>query len=93
MALSRYRNLNTLEDKKFIETSNFPTKDDLAQIPTIQIVVTQFDRLDNLAHVHLGDGEYWWIIALFNDIDWAYKFEENQVLQIPIDISAVLKLF
>lgn len=93
MALSRYRNLNTLEDKKYLETPEFPSQDDLDAIPTIQIVASKFDRLDNLAHVHLGSGEYWWVIALFNNIDWAYSFEEGQILQIPTDLGAVLKLF
>lgn len=93
MVLSRYRNLNTLEDKKYLESPTFPSRELLDQIPVNQIVASRFDRLDNLAHIHLGSGEYWWVIALFNDIDWAYSFEEGQILQIPTDLNAVLKLF
>lgn len=93
MALSRYRNISLSEEGNYLTTSDFPTKEQLSNIPTIQIVASKFDRLDNLAHIHLGDGQYWWVIALFNDIDWAYKFEEGKVLQIPTDLNAVLKLF
>lgn len=93
MALSRYRNLNTLEEKKYLETPDFPSQEDLDAIPTVQIVANRFDRLDNLAHVHLGSGEYWWIICLMNNLEWMYDFEEGQILKIPTDLNAVLKLF
>lgn len=93
MALSRYRNLNTIDDKKYYESSEFPTKEQLEGISTIQIVISQFDRLDNLAYTHLGDGSYWWVIAMMNNIEWPFKFEEGQILEIPTDIKEVLKLF
>jgi hypothetical protein len=93
MALSRYRNLNTLEGNKYLETTKFPTLEQLNKIDTFQIVANKFDRLDNLAHIHLGDGQYWWILALFNDIDWAYNIAEGQILKIPTNLDEVLKLF
>lgn len=93
MASSRYRNVNTLENKKFYETSNFPTQEQLNGVATFQIVAAKFDRLDNLAFKHLGAGEYWWVIAVMNNIDWAFGFEEGQILKIPIDVKDVLKLF
>jgi hypothetical protein len=93
MALSRYRNTNTLEGGKYYETVTFPDQETLDAIPTFQIVISRFDRLDNLAFKHLGSGEYWWIIALMNDIDWAFAFEEGQVLKIPVDVQDVLRLF
>lgn len=93
MALSRYRNLNTLFGNKYFETTKYPTKQQLDALNTIQIVASKFDRLDNLAHVHLGDGNYWWVIALLNGIDWAYDIEEGQILKIPTNIDQILKLF
>ena len=93
MGINRYRNLNILQGRKFYESSDFPTRSQLDAIPTIKISAARFDRLDNLAHIHLGDSSYWWIIALFNDIDWMYKFEEGQILSIPADVNDVLKLF
>jgi hypothetical protein len=92
MASSRYRNINLI-DKSFYETSDFPDQSKLDNIATFQIVASRFDRLDNLAFKHLGDGEYWWIIALFNNIDWMYGFDEGQILKIPSDVKEVLKLF
>jgi hypothetical protein len=90
---SRYRNLNTLENKKFLETSNFPTRNQLNSIPTIQIVTTQFDRLDNLAFKYLGNTEYWWIISEYNGIDYFFAIPEGTTLQIPTDLNAVLALY
>lgn len=93
MASSRYRNVNPLDNKKFYETSNFPDKEKLDSIATFQIVASRFDRLDNLAFTHLGAGEYWWVIAVMNDLTWAFGFEEGQILRIPVDVKDVLKLF
>ena len=91
MALSRYRNSNVI-DNRYYETFKFPPKDQLDKIPTYSITVNKFDRLDNLAFKYLGDGTYWWVIALINDLDWAFAFEEGQVLKIPIDIQDVLRI-
>jgi len=92
MASSRYRNVNLI-DKSFYETSEFPDQAKLDGISTFQIVASRFDRLDNLAFKHLGSGEYWWIIAIMNDIEWMYGFEEGQILKIPVDVKEILKLF
>lgn len=92
MALSRYRNVNTI-DKKFFESVDFPTKTRLDEVPTFKVRIAQFDRLDQLAFKHLGSGEYWWVIALLNDISWAFDFEPGAVIKIPVDVQDVLKLF
>ena len=93
MAQSRYRNINTIDDKKYYESTNFPSQEKLDNIACFQIIVSNFERLDNVASRYYGSGEYWWVIALINDIDWAYGLEEGQVLKIPIDVQDVLKLF
>lgn len=92
IAISRYRNTNVI-DGKFYETSNFPTREVLDRIPTFTIRIPQFERLDNLAFKHLGAGEYWWVIAIVNDLDWAFGFEAGQEIRIPIDVQDVLRLF
>ena len=95
MPVSRYKNTNifsTDEGKQYIGTFKFPKKEDLDKIPSIQIRISNFERLDQLAFKHLGSGEYWWVIALMNDIDHAFNFEEGQILRIPIDVQEVLKL-
>jgi hypothetical protein len=92
MAISRYRNVPKI-DKKYYGTQDFPLKVKLDAISTINIVFNAMDRLDTLAFKHLGAGEYWWVIAIMNDIDWGLKVNPGTVLKIPIDIEDVLKLF
>jgi len=89
--LSRYRNLKVI-DGKYFETSNFPSQDKLDAIATYSVVANKFDRLDNLAFKYLGAGEYWWVIALINNLEWAFTFEEGQILKIPINIEDVLRI-
>ena len=92
MAISRYRNTNIL-DGKFYETTVFPSEADLENVPTISIRIPQFERLDALAFKHLGSGEYWWVIALINNIEWAFGFEAGDVVKIPVNVEDVLRLF
>ncbi len=91
MPISRYRNSNIISGSYF-ETISEP-EIDLSKIPTINIRVSNYDRLDVLAAKFLGSGEYWWIIAMINDISWAFSFEEGQILKIPQDVNDFLKNF
>ena len=91
-AVSRYRNLNIL-DQHFFETVEFPEQKLLDEVPVTRIRVSKFDRLDQLAFQHLGAGEYWWVIAVMNDIQWMFFFDEGQILKIPINVEDVLRLF
>ena len=91
MPSSRYRNLNAV-DGKYYETSEFPSKKELDKIQCINIRPTAEDRLDSLSFKYLGAGEYWWIIALMNDLTWAFDFEPGKILRIPVDVNDVLKL-
>ena len=77
----------------FYETSDFPTQAQLDEVSVVRVRVSNFDRLDNLAAKHLGDGTYWWVIAVMNDLSWAFDFTEGQVLKIPVDVNDVLRLF
>jgi hypothetical protein len=54
MALSRYRNLNLI-DKKYIESCNSISQEDLDNVPCINIRPTAEDRLDTLAFKYLND--------------------------------------
>ena len=91
MAISRYRNLNTINDgSAFFETSDFP---DLSKIRTFSLRTTEEDRLDSLAFRHLGKGEYWWVLAAINNLEWAWDFEPGDILKIPIDVQDVFRLF
>jgi hypothetical protein len=92
MAISRYRNLNLI-DGKYYETSDFPSKKQLDSIPVIRVRIGGFERFDQLAFKHLGSGEYWWVIALMNDISWAFAATPGQVIKIPVNVEDVLRLF
>jgi hypothetical protein len=96
MAISRYRNINELKvngsGSRYYETVDFPSKEQLDGIATFKVRASNFERLDHLAFKHLGQGEYWWVIALLNDVDWMYVFEEGKVLRIPINVEDVLRL-
>jgi len=91
MSSSRYRNVEII-DGKYFGTVVFPTKAQLDAIPTYTIRLTRFDRLDNLAFKNLGQGELWWILAMMNDLDWAFGFEEGQLLKIPVNVDDVLRI-
>jgi hypothetical protein len=92
MAESRYRSVG-IRDESFFESVDFPSQAELDTINTFRIRIAQFERLDNLAHKHLGSGEYWWIIALINGLEWPYAFEAGQIIKIPIEIDEFLRLF
>lgn len=91
MSLSRYRNVK-VADGNYYETVDFPSKEQLDSVPSYNIRVNRFDRLDILAYKYLGSGEYWWMIALMNDLDWAFGFEEGQIMRIPVSAEDILRL-
>jgi len=93
MAISRYRNTAKLENKKYYATLDFPTKKKLDAVKTIKIVKTSTDRLDTIASDYFGNGEYWWVIAVVNGIDWPLGVADGTILKIPIDVEDVLRLF
>ena len=45
--------------------------------------VVDGDRLDLIAHRHLGDARLWWIIADYNDIFFPLDLETGAILRIP----------
>ena len=51
------------------------------------------DRIDRLAFHHLGDDQYWWIIALVNNINYPFSsggLVAGKVLIIPSNVRDVL---
>jgi len=93
MAVSRYRNIPTVEDGRSYGTMSFPSKADLDSIDNIRVRVSRATRLDILAFKYLGAGEYWWVIAVLNDLDSMFSATDGQVLKIPVDVQDVLKYF
>lgn len=89
MPNSRYRNVVPISSS-YYGTYEFPYPK-LASVPVFSIRTTSLDRLDTLAFKYLGAGEYWWIIAMLNNIDWAFDFVPGEILKIPIDVQDVLR--
>ena len=49
------------------------------------------DRLDILATRFYGEGSYWWIIAIANDIGWALQISAGIQLRIPKMADKILE--
>lgn len=99
MGRSRYRNTEII-DGKFYGTYDLPANpggykevDLLEGVSTFEYVWKLGDRLDILASKHFQDSDYWWIIALVNNI--AYPFSSGGLtpgtaIRIPFDVNDVL---
>ena len=55
------------------------------------------ERLDQLAYRYFNESEYWWIIALYNNIYYPFKsggLTAGKILKIPLDVNDILdKIF
>ena len=50
---------------------------------TRTLVLTQADRLDNLAGLIYGDSRYWWVIAAASNIGWGLQAPPGTIISIP----------
>lgn len=62
---------------------------DFGLIPTRDVVLTESQRLDHLAHEFLGNSRLWWILAALSDIGWGLQLPAGTIVKIPTDITAV----
>ena len=93
MPVSRYQNFSTVLDiktrKKRLETFPPISSQELKQRDDIFIELSDAQRIDVLADTHLGDGRYWWIICLLNDLTFPFgqQIAAGTILRIPSSIS------
>jgi len=80
----------TLQEPKHYATWTTPTSlqgyrpADLIAGQSVVSYVWRFgDRLDRLAKIHMGDDNYWWIIAFVNNITYPLGIKPGFVIQIP----------
>ncbi len=102
MAKSRYfptRVLKSSGEAKHYATWSTPLRlhgladvDFLAGLTTFTHTWERGDRMDKLASKYFGDDEYWWIIALVNNIGYPLGIAPGTVLRVPTDITPVLEL-
>lgn len=95
MAISRYNNLKTVVDEKTGKKrmALFPQLSAAELADSADVIVTTQDgeSLDFLAHKYLGDGRYWWIIALLNNVSLPLGdfLQAGTSLRIPTNINNI----
>lgn len=95
--LSRYRglrqvvhNYNSVENRfTALETPN-PFSSNVA-VKYHEVTADEENRLDIIAHRHLGSARYSWVIAYFNKIEDGFTVRVGQTLIIPKDVTSLLK--
>jgi len=75
--------------------SAFPqiTSSDLQSSNDIFVRLQYGQRVDNLAYKYLGDGQYWWVICLMNNLKT--PFDQNlvvgKILRVPTSLSKIIR--
>ena len=95
MARSRHTKLEIIDGNQYetfsLEQSNaIKAPDTFEGIRTRQYKVVLGDRLDHLAAKFLNDDEYWWVIALVNDMTCPF-LTPGQKIKIPFSAQDVLE--
>jgi len=55
-------------------------------------VMKSSDRLDNLAAIHYGANDLWWVIAAASGIGWALQVPATTFIRIPTSLNQVIAL-
>lgn len=99
MAISRYQNSNQVLDEeiKTPRLSSFPSissSDIFSDDNVLQIRYVDGMRFDSLASEYLGDGRYWWMICLANDIHLPFgnNITPGKILRIPTNPDDIIRL-
>jgi len=97
MALSRYKDLDIIkvDGKRTIESFPEVTEEDIQDNQNdLFIRIEAGQRLDTLAHQYLGDGRYWWVICLANNISFGLGNEvvPGTILRVPTNIDKVFNV-
>ena len=58
-------------------------------IPTKDVILTENQRLDHLAHEFLGNSRLWWILAALSDIGWGLQLPAGTIIKVPTDITSI----
>lgn len=88
---SRFGNLGLIQYKT--TTFRMPTDEELLRVQYATKTWALGQRLYKMAAEYYGDSQYWWIIALFNNISTEAELEFGDVIKIPIPLSTTLNLY
>jgi nucleoid-associated protein YgaU len=103
MAKSRYSQTSLLRDGSIAEPVHYATWDlpqsyhgfkevDLLSGVNTKDYVWQFgDRLDKVSSKFYSDDQYWWLIALVNNILYPLSIQPGTTLKIPSDVMPILE--
>lgn len=70
-----------------------PTEQQLSEIEYFLETWGLGKRLYKLSYQYYGDSQYWWIIALFNNISTEAEIQIGQNIKVPTPLTAVLTLY
>ncbi len=62
---------------------------DYGLVSTREIILKESQRLDHLAHEHLGNSRFWWVLAALSDIGWGLQLPPGTVVRIPVDMRVI----
>lgn len=88
---SRFGSLGLIQYKT--NTFRKPTDEELLNVEYKIETWGLGQRLYKMAFKHYGDSQYWWLIALFNNIATEAEIEFGQVIKVPIPLSITLNLY
>jgi hypothetical protein len=96
MAVSRYQKDTIISTPQRLSTAEAVPRIRRAvaagTLATRELVLTEGQRLDNLAGSLYGDGRLWWVIAAASGIGWWLQAPPGTRILIPVDINAVMRL-
>jgi hypothetical protein len=99
VAKGRYSDTPLLDGKSYktfstpVRSAGYVRLNLLEGVETFDYDYKAGDRLDHLAAKFLGDDQYWWVIALVNDISYPFAsggLVPGKTLKIPTSAQDVL---
>ena len=93
MPVSRYQNFSTVLDfktrKRRLESFPPISSQELIRADDIFIELDDAQRVDVLAAEYLGDGRYWWVICLLNDLTFPFgqQVTSGTIIRVPASID------
>ena len=93
MPVSRYQNFSTVLDiktrKRRLESFPPISSQEVRRADDIFIELNDAQRVDVLAAEYLGDGRYWWVICLLNDLTFPFgqQVAAGTIIRVPASID------
>ena len=82
-----YRQIVDDNDDTYIETSNQTPVDTSNYDQYHEVQTSEENRLDIIANIYYKNPQYWWAIAMANDIIDPFTIPAGSILRIPSIIS------